>query len=217
MIQIINLVFGLLWLFKGEMTIGKNKRVKPSVAKGIGAMLILAAIVTAIIPAFDDSGTLSCGIGLFAPVLAIVIGLANAENKSAENKAQTSSQSVSAQKFVVIDSRSDEQKQIARNAQEGLGFDPIIEKLINELVEIGRTDGFISKEPGGKFDENHHHTRAREIGEELNRTGGFILMQKVHYRVGALVTPAIQRGSHPITGSSGSLDLAWNGIGDWRG
>jgi len=88
MIQIINLVFGLLWLFKGEMTIGKNKRVKPSVAKGIGAMLILAAIVTAIIPAFDDSGTLSCGIGLFAPVLAIVIGLANAENRTDENKPQ---------------------------------------------------------------------------------------------------------------------------------
>jgi hypothetical protein len=90
MVQIINLIFGLLWLFKGEMTIEKNKRVKPSVAKGIGAMLILAAIVTAIIPAFDDSGMLVCGIGLFAPVLAIITGFANAEPKPIENKPQDS-------------------------------------------------------------------------------------------------------------------------------
>lgn len=90
MIQIINLIFGLLWLFKGEMTVGKNKRVKPTVAKGIGAMLILAAILTAILPAIDDSGTLSCGVGLLAPVLAIIIGLANAENKPEENTSQNS-------------------------------------------------------------------------------------------------------------------------------
>lgn len=86
MVQIINFIFGLLWLLKGEMTIGKTKRVKPSVAKNIGAMLILVAIVTAFTGAIDDSGMLSCGFGLLAPVLALVIGFANAEEKPVENK-----------------------------------------------------------------------------------------------------------------------------------
>lgn len=90
MAQIVNFIFGLLWLFKGEMTIGKTKRVKPSVAKGIGAMLVIVAIVTAFIPAVDNSGTLSCGISLLAPVLALVIGFANAEIKPVENKSQDS-------------------------------------------------------------------------------------------------------------------------------
>jgi hypothetical protein len=86
MAQIVNLIFGLLWLFKGEMTIGKTKRVKPSVAKGIGAMLVIVAIITAFIPATD----LSCGISLLAPILALVIGFANAEPKPEENKPQNS-------------------------------------------------------------------------------------------------------------------------------
>jgi multisubunit Na+/H+ antiporter MnhG subunit len=63
------------------MTIGKTKRVKPSVAKGIGAMLVIVAIVTAFIPAADNSGMLSCGVSLLAPILALVIGFANAEPK----------------------------------------------------------------------------------------------------------------------------------------
>ena len=90
MAQIINFIFGLLWLFKGEMTIGKTKRVKPSVAKGIGAMLVIVAIVTAFIPAADNSGMLSCGVSLLAPILALVIGFANAEPKPVENKPQDS-------------------------------------------------------------------------------------------------------------------------------
>lgn len=90
MAQIINLIFGLLWLFKGEMTIGKTKRVKPSIAKGIGAMLVIVAIITAFIPSTDNSGMLSCGISILAPVLAIAIGFANAEPKPEESKPQNS-------------------------------------------------------------------------------------------------------------------------------
>jgi len=92
-----------------------------------------------------------------------------------------------------------------------------INRLAKELVEIGKTDGFIAEKPGGKFDETNRNIRAREIGEELNRTGGFQLMQTVHRLVDAAVTDAIKRGTHPITGSSRSLDIAWDGVGDWRG
>jgi multisubunit Na+/H+ antiporter MnhG subunit len=85
MVQMVNFIFGLLWLFNGAMTIG-DKRVKPSVARGIGVMFILVAVITMFIPPVENSGMLVCGISLLAPVLAIVIGLANTESRIKENK-----------------------------------------------------------------------------------------------------------------------------------
>lgn len=85
MAQIINYIFGLLWLFKGEMTISKTKRVKPSVAKGIGTMLVIVATVTAFIPSVNNSGILVYSVLLVAPIfLAIIVGFANSEEKTAE-------------------------------------------------------------------------------------------------------------------------------------
>ncbi len=77
--MIINLIFGLLWLFKGNMTIGQTKRVKPVVAKGIGAMLIAVSVITTVIYFIDQNSILNC-LGLLAPVLALIIGFANVEN-----------------------------------------------------------------------------------------------------------------------------------------
>ena len=71
--------------------------------------------------------------------------------------------------------------------------------IVDELIEIGRTKGFLGK--GGEFDSNEHNLRARQIGEELNERGGLALMQEVWYRV----TPKNQR----------ELEWVWNGIGEW--
>ena len=50
--------------------------------------------------------------------------------------------------------------------------DPELNALVKELLEIGATDGFISQEKGEKFDEEHRHIRAREIGRILYAKGG---------------------------------------------
>lgn len=48
--------------------------------------------------------------------------------------------------------------------------------------------------------------RTREIGERLNEIGGHALMLQTHAAVVATCPPYC--GQH--------LEIAWNGIGDWR-
>lgn len=79
--QIINFVFGLAWLLKGEMSIGKSRRVKPRVAKGIGAMILLMTTISIVANFIDHRSILVPLFGIGAPILALVIGLANMENK----------------------------------------------------------------------------------------------------------------------------------------
>jgi hypothetical protein len=79
-----------------------------------------------------------------------------------------------------------------------------IDTLVDELVHIGQTSDFVS-DPGGAFDHNGCHKRAREIGMHVNKMGGAHVMQAVWYRVTAVLGP--ERGR--------SLEIAWGFIGDW--
>jgi tetratricopeptide (TPR) repeat protein len=47
----------------------------------------------------------------------------------------------------------------------------VLRALIDELVQIGLTDGFLSTRPAGKFDEYNRHMRAREIGHLIVKIG----------------------------------------------
>ena len=47
----------------------------------------------------------------------------------------------------------------------------VLRTLIDELVQIGLTDGFLSTQLGGKFDAYNRHTRAREIGHLIAKIG----------------------------------------------
>jgi outer membrane receptor for monomeric catechols len=47
----------------------------------------------------------------------------------------------------------------------------VLRALIDELVQIALTDGFLSTRPAGKFDEYNRHTRAREIGHLIVKIG----------------------------------------------
>lgn len=84
-----------------------------------------------------------------------------------------------------------------------------IRLLTAELINIGRSDGFLSLKPGGKFGEDMRHMRAREIGSQLDQIGGFELMQAVALEVTGFLDPASGRGRE--------LEVAWNGIGGWHG
>jgi ankyrin repeat protein len=81
--------------------------------------------------------------------------------------------------------------------------------LISELIEIGKTEKFIScRSPETqKYDDKCNHIRAREIGHSLDRSGGMQLMRDAHAKVNNALGAVVAR----------ELESAWGGIGDWWG
>jgi hypothetical protein len=104
----------------------------------------------------------------------------------------------------VVDLRDEKERQIEKKAYAGESLGPEVDRLVAELMQIGRTDGYLSMQPGGKFNENCRHIRAREIGEALNKRGGMDLMQAAYYRVRAALPDEAR-----------SLESAWGYIGEW--
>ncbi|MGD2247936.1 MAG: hypothetical protein PVF58_05985 [Candidatus Methanofastidiosia archaeon] len=102
------------------------------------------------------------------------------------------------------DLRTDKEKCIEKKVYNGLNLEPGVSALIDELVEIGKTCGFIST-PGGNFNGNGHHIRTREIGMQLDNMGGMELMQVAYYTVARVLGPVAGR----------SLEVAWGYIGNW--
>ncbi|HVN56084.1 MAG TPA: hypothetical protein VMT46_17260 [Anaerolineaceae bacterium] len=80
-----------------------------------------------------------------------------------------------------------------------------VESLIKELIQIGKRDDFLSERPGGQFNAQCHHVRARAIGKRLNEIGGLPLMEAAHKRVRKKL--GMNLTSH--------LDYAWSEIGKW--
>jgi len=110
------------------------------------------------------------------------------------------------ERLAAVDIRSDRERQIESDAKAGAGLGSEADALVEELMEIGRQDGYLSTHPGGKFNERCQHIRAREIGEILNRLGGLELMQAAGYRV--------IDGLGRVKGRV--LEGAWDSIGGWR-
>ena len=81
-----------------------------------------------------------------------------------------------------------------------------VKKMIDQLVQIGKTDDFISLAPGGPFDYQYHHREAKAIGRRIYEIGGVELMMAVRQTI-----------KHKLTDVSAEhLDHAWKGIGTWR-
>ena len=86
-------------------------------------------------------------------------------------------------------------------------WDPKVNRLIAELVTIGRNEGFLSLQGGGKFGADGRHMRTREIGSQLDALGGVPLMRTICEEVRMTLGSAKER----------ELESAWNDIGQWRG
>ena len=80
-----------------------------------------------------------------------------------------------------------------------------IERFIDELARIGRTDDFLSERPGGAFNIQCRHKRAREIGIRLDELGGIQLMEYILKKIQKRLNPNL--ASH--------LSYAWAEIGKW--
>jgi hypothetical protein len=107
-----------------------------------------------------------------------------------------------------VDSSLEENRQVEQEAEAGLSLGPKIDNLIDELIEIGHSDGFLSTKAGGKFDRNRQNIRARQIGQNLNEIGGLRLMKLAWWRVRFMLSPGP---------ASRELDIIWNLVGNWKG
>jgi tetratricopeptide (TPR) repeat protein len=96
----------------------------------------------------------------------------------------------------------------------------VLSALIDELVRIGFTDGFLSTRPGGQFDDHNRHLRTREIGTLIAAIGqkrvfearGRVLVSDL--LLGIVISRVEKRmGYHS---NSACLKFAWDGIGGWR-
>ena len=80
-----------------------------------------------------------------------------------------------------------------------------VDKLVNELIEIGKRDDYLSERAGHPFNTFCRHIRGAEIGQRLNQLGGYELMDYVLRRVRSKVGKEL--GAH--------LEYCWTGIGSW--
>ncbi len=106
--------------------------------------------------------------------------------------------------FDFVDLRSDEERQIEREAYREISLKREADPLVKELIVIGQTYDFIS-DPGSNFNKNGQHIRAREIGDILDRIGGIELMQAAYYRILAVLGLTCAR----------ALEYEWGHIGEW--
>ena len=79
-------------------------------------------------------------------------------------------------------------------------------KLIEELIKIGKLDDFLSTQPGGPFNVRCHNVHARRIGQRLNEIGGLELMHAARWRVKRKLKDTMAE----------HLDYCWQNIGDWQ-
>lgn len=82
---------------------------------------------------------------------------------------------------------------------------PEVERLLHELIQIGKVEDYLSERPGSGFNVQCRHVRAIQIGKRLDEIGGFELMEFARRRVQRSL--GIQLTSH--------LDYCWDGIGKW--
>jgi hypothetical protein len=80
-----------------------------------------------------------------------------------------------------------------------------VERLLNELLQIGKMEDFLSERPGGSFNIQCRHIRAIQIGKRFDEIGGLAMMEFAKRRVRRRL--GVQLTSH--------LDYCWEGIGTW--
>ncbi len=97
--------------------------------------------------------------------------------------------------FDIINTCTPEYQKMQRNAMSGKSLGSEVDRLVEELIKIGRATGF----EAGK-------DRTRQIGMRINEIGGFSLMQVAALKVLAVLGSRYER----------DLEWEWHGIGEWQ-
>lgn len=82
---------------------------------------------------------------------------------------------------------------------------PEVDKLITELIKVGKMDDFLSERPGGQFNAQCRNMHAREIGQRLHEIGGVPLMELAYRRVRRSLGKNM----------AAHLGYAWTDVGRW--
>lgn len=85
------------------------------------------------------------------------------------------------------------------------GMKSDVDRMVEDLVRIGKTEDFLSERPGGSFNAQCRHIRAREIGQRLNEMGGYELMESVNKRIRKRLSKDL----------AVHLSYSWADIGNW--
>lgn len=84
-----------------------------------------------------------------------------------------------------------------------------VNRLVDELLQIARQDDFLSEHPGGVFNAQCKHVRARAIGKRLEEINGVELMEWTYEKVKKkLGKKSGQLAEH--------LGYCWNDLGAWK-
>ena len=78
-------------------------------------------------------------------------------------------------------------------------------RLMDELIQIGQKEDFLSERPGGQFDRECRHIRTREIGQRIFDFGGADSMEWVIKKINKKCGKDL--GAH--------LEACWNSIGNF--
>ena len=82
---------------------------------------------------------------------------------------------------------------------------PEVDRMIDDLVRIGKNEDFLSERTGGSFNSQYRHIQARDIGKRLDEIGGIALMEHAQKRVRKKLGDNL----------AAHLAYAWTDIGKW--
>jgi len=84
-----------------------------------------------------------------------------------------------------------------------------MDRLVNELLVIAKQDDFLSEHPGGAFNVQCKHIRARAIGKRIEEINGVELMEWIFDKVKKKL------GKHGGR-TAEHLGYCWNDMGNWK-
>lgn len=80
-----------------------------------------------------------------------------------------------------------------------------VERMLDELAQIGKTDDYLSERPGSGFNRDCRNVRARDIGKRLDEIGGLPLMEYANRQIRRKLGKNM----------SWHLEACWKDIGKW--
>lgn len=85
-----------------------------------------------------------------------------------------------------------------------------VDRLLDELRQIGVMDDFLSERPGGAFNMQCKHVRGRQIGTRLEEIGGVALMEWAFKHLRRRFS------KHERNRLMEHLGYCWNNLNAWK-